>query len=162
MKKAIIFIAIIAISLIMAGQDLNAQYYGTDSFLTVGTITDDSFSFSPFYWTAGLALDIHFGELFMLSPEGFIQVHNLEFGTFYIVPSVLLNLKLSSLFAGGGITKSWEIGSDTPGTFSSDIQLKVNAGFRGTFTKLAVYIITPFDYLFKRPLTIGASLGFGF
>jgi hypothetical protein len=145
----------------LSNSDLSAQYYGTDFQLSLGTVTDDNFTFDPFFWTAGLSFDIHFGDLIMVSPEGYIQVNNFNWDRFYVVPSVLVNLKLSSLFVGAGVTKAWIIGSEVPGSPSTNLDLKLNAGVRGAFSKLTAFIITPFDNFLKSPMIVGASFGFG-
>lgn len=162
MRKALASFIILLAALSLSCMELQAQFQGTDLYLTVGTETDDSFSFSPFFWTAGLSLDVHFGDLIMLSPECYIKVNNLKFGDFFFVPAVVLNFKFSSLFIGAGITKYLEVGSDIPGTPSSDIEFKFNAGVRGAFTKLSFYVLTNFNNLFQRPMTVGANIAFGF
>jgi hypothetical protein len=159
-KTALILLSFLAV-FALSNSELSAQYYGTDLHLTLGTVTDDSFTFNPFYWTAGLSFDIHFGDLLMVSPEGYIQVNNFNWDRFYVVPSVLVNLKLSSLFVGAGVTKAWILGSGIPGSPSTNLDLKLNAGFRGAFSKLTAFIITPFDNFLKSPMIVGASIGFG-
>ena len=162
MKKISILCVSLAFLLCFSSIGLNAQNNGTSFYVAAGVVTDDSFSFDPFFWTAGLGFDIHLGELFMISPEGYIQVHNFEFGSFYLVPSVMLNVKLSSFFVGGGITKMWLLGSDIEGSISSDFLLKINAGFNGANIRLAAFVIMEFDAILKKGMTVGATLGFGF
>lgn len=123
-----------------------------------GVHTDDSFSFDPFFWTAGLNLDINMGKHLMLSSECFVIIHEFEFDHTTLAPAVLLNFKFASLFVGGGVTKWWNVND-----FSnpSDFMLKLNAGFRGRNLKLTAYLITDFDDLFEYN-AVGATLGFCF
>jgi hypothetical protein len=126
-----------------------------------GVITDDSFSFKPFLWTAGFNLDLHLGPALMLSPEVYAIVHNVDFGAFILAPAVLLNFDAQGFFAGAGLTKWWLLGSKVSGAPSSDFSLKANAGFKGSGLKLTAFVITPFNDLFKS-MAVGATLGFYF
>lgn len=158
MKKIIILFFGASLILSISNQNLYSQYETMTLSFNAGVHTDDSFSFDPFFWTAGLILDINMGDHLMLSPECFVIVHEFEFDYTTLAPAVLLNFKFESLFVGGGITKWWNVND-----FSnpSDFLLKLNAGFRGRNLKLAAYLITDFDDLFEDNV-VGATLGFYF
>lgn len=128
--------------------------------LNVGTMTDTDFTFDPVPWTVGVEIDIEFGKILMLSPEVTLLGSGFEFKQFVLYPGAILNLKLSSLFVGGGAVKGFLIGSGLSG--STDFALKLNAGLVATGVKLTVYAIMPFDDLFSDNMAIGASLGFRF
>jgi hypothetical protein len=127
--------------------------------INFGTITDDTFSFSPFWWTAGAELDFQFGNFLMFSPEVILAGSGFEFKEFILYPAAILNFTASNLFAGGGIVKGFLIGSGTSG--STDFALKLNAGFISKNIKLTAYLITAFDSLFNG-MSVGATLGFKF
>lgn len=158
MKKLTVVLLLVA-GLALAG----ARPAAAQSFLSLnfGTITDSSFSFNPFFWTAGATLDIYLGPHFSLSPEATMVVHNFEFGSFILAPAVLLNVEFANLFFGGGISKWFLLGSDIPGSPSADFSLKLNAGFKGDNLRLAAFLFTPFGELFES-MAVGATLGFYF
>lgn len=129
--------------------------------MNFGTITDTSFSFNPFLWTAGMTIDIPLGNVMTLCPEGYIVVHKFEFGSFIFAPSVMLNFNFKEFFVGAGLSKWFLLGDDIAGSPSSDFSLKLNAGFQGYALRLAVFMFTPFNDLFNSA-AVGATLGFVF
>jgi hypothetical protein len=128
--------------------------------INFGTMTDDSFSFSPFLWTAGAELDIQFGDYLMFSPEATLVGYKFEFKNFLLFPAAILNFTPGNFFVGGGLTKGFYIGSGTSFAIT-DVALKLNAGLISRNLKLTAYAITAFNNLFKDML-VGASLGFRF
>ena len=133
----------------------NAMRFG----INFGIQTDDSFSFDPIIWTAGVELDFQFGDYLMFSPEVTLVGEGFEFKYFILYPAVILNLTPGNFFIGGGVTKGFLIGSGYSG--STDFALKLNAGFLSESIKLTAYLITFFDNIFKD-MAVGASLGFRF
>jgi hypothetical protein len=158
MKKLTVVLLLLAGLAFVGAKPASAQSFLS---LNFGTITDSSFSFDPFFWTAGATLDIYLGPHLSLSPEATMVVHNFKFGSFILAPAVLLNVEFASLFFGGGISKWFLLGSDIPGSPSADFSLKLNAGFKGDNLRLAAYMFTPFDNLFNS-MAVGVSLGFYF
>jgi hypothetical protein len=124
-----------------------------------GTMTDESFSFDPLFWTAGVELDFRFNNYLMFSPEATLVSHGFKFKDFTLYPAAILNLTASTFFVGGGITKGFFLGSGASG--STKVALKLNGGLLTNQMKLTAYIITGFGDLFKDML-VGASLGFRF
>jgi hypothetical protein len=127
--------------------------------INFGAMTDDTFSFNPFVWTAGAELDFQFGNFLMFSPEVMLVGEGFEFKYFVLYPAAILNFTASSFFFGGGVAKGFAIGSGTSG--STDFMLKLNAGLVAKSVKLTAYALMAFDSLFKNML-LGASLGFRF
>jgi hypothetical protein len=127
--------------------------------INFGAMTDDTFSFSPFLWTAGAELDFQFGSFLMFSPEVMLVGSGFEFKEFILYPAAILNFSAGNFFVGGGVAKGILIGSGTSG--STDFLLKLNAGFVAPSVKLTAYALMAFDSLFKDML-LGASLGFRF
>ncbi|MCP4221696.1 MAG: hypothetical protein GY765_44145 [bacterium] len=158
MKKTIIFM--FATALIFSFINLEAkEKQEIDFFAHWGVVTDDSLSFSPFLWTAGVNIDIHLGDMLMLSPEGFITCYKFEFDPFWLAPGVLLNIKMDSFFIGGGVTKWILIGDGY--TVSTDVAFKMNAGFRSDRYKLTAFAVSAFDNMFKD-MQVGVTLGIRF
>lgn len=157
MKKIIIAVLLVAVVFLAAPNKARADYLS----LNFGTVTDSSFSFNPFFWTAGMTVDIPLGNIMTLSPEGYIVVHKFNFGTFIFAPSLMLNFHLKEFFIGGGLSKWFLLGDDISGSPSTDFSLKVNAGFQGSDLRLSVFIFTPFNDLFDS-MAVGATLGFVF
>lgn len=160
MKK--IYVLILAGFLVFGlwAAPLEADSDGMNVFINAGVVTDDSFSFSPFIWTAGLNLDIHLGEMLMLSPEALITVSEFSFDPFWLSPAVLLNVKLDSFFVGGGLTK-WFLVGDEDITVSTDVALKLNAGLVGENYRLTAFAVMEFDNLFSD-MIVGVTIGFRF
>ncbi len=128
--------------------------------LNFGIATDDSLSFDPILWMAGLEVDVMFSDFIMLSPELHLYGYKFEFKQFLLTPGVLLNLKVDPLFVGGGLVKGFVFGEGD--SFSSDVALKLNAGFISDTIKLTAYLITDFDSLFKKGMLVGATFGLRF
>lgn len=158
MKKSFIIVFVLALVLSFSAVELKAKSTGMELFLNGGVVTDDSLSFDPFLWTAGLNLDIHFGS-FMLSPECFVTVYKFEFDPLWLQPAVIANIKLSSFFVGAGLTKWFLIGDGY--SLSTDVALKINAGLRGNNFRLTVFAVTNFDNLFED-MSVGATFGISF
>ena len=127
--------------------------------LNFGVMTDESFSFDPIVWTAGVELDFHFGRYLMLSPELMLVGEGFEFDYFILYPAAILNFTASSFFVGGGVAKGFLIGSGASG--STDFMLKLNAGLVAKSFKLTAYALMAFDSMFENML-LGATLGFRF
>jgi hypothetical protein len=158
MKRITILALACAVLVLAAAPRLSAQ---TDLSMNFGAVTDKSFSFNPFLWTAGMVIDIYLGPHVSLSPEGFIMVHNFDFGGFFVAPAVLLNYQGGGFFVGGGLTKWWLAGSDVGGSYSSDVGMKMNLGYKGSNLKLTVFAVTAFSEFMKEPV-LGATFGFVF
>lgn len=163
MKKIIIFIVLFA-ALLALSPDLNSQVivtyqdYGSWFYFNFGFITDQTFDFRFWAWYLGINGDFHFGNVLMLSPEFNLITHRFRFNVFVLEPAVLLNLKLADFFFGAGIQKYWIIsgGQDQWTAFG----LKLNAGFRSGWSRIAFFATTPFNNLFEDML-IGLQVGFG-
>ncbi len=132
----------------------------TKFFGNFGIMTDDSFSFDPFFWTIGVNIDFSINDIFMISPEVNVITYKFEFSTFLLEPAVLANFKFGTFFAGAGFSKFFVITGDDFGD-STEIALKLNAGFRSDNLKFKVYLITPFDNLLSSNI-VGATVGIGF
>ncbi|MEN8222662.1 MAG: hypothetical protein ABFR36_05340 [Acidobacteriota bacterium] len=132
----------------------------TKFFGNFGIMTDDSFSFDPFFWTIGVNIDFSINDIFMISPEVNVVTYKFEFSTFLLEPAVLANFKFGTIFAGAGFSKFFIITGNDFGD-STNIALKLNAGFRGDNLKFKVYLITPFDDLLSSNI-VGVTIGIGF
>lgn len=160
MKRTVIAVALICLLAGLAPKPVQAE---TDAqlFASLGLMTDDSFKFKDFLWHLGLNLDLTLNDFLMLSPEVNLVTRNFKFKAFLLEPAVLLNIKFSdSFFAGAGISKFMVIAEgDYFG--STDVALKANVGFFDEHFKFRIYVITPFNDLFKYSL-IGLQAGLSF
>ena len=157
MKKTLFtFLLIVALSLAVPAK-AQAEIFS----LNFGFVTDSKFSFNPFLWTAGMTIDVPIGPVLTLCPEGYIVVNKFDFGTFIFAPAVMLNFNAAGFFAGAGLTKWFLLGSEVSGSPSSDISLKLNAGFHVPGMRLTAFLFTPFKDAFKST-AVGATLGFAF
>ena len=154
MKK--IGILLITFCLIFAASSWNikAKDNRMDLFVNGGIMTE--FEFVNFACMIGFNLDIHVGDLLMLSSEGYVGVNKFDFGNILILPSVLLNLKFGSFFTGAGIAKWFDVSGDI-----TDFLLKINAGFKKKHIKLTAFIVKRFDTLFSE-MIIGITFGYSF
>ena len=159
MKKLSVLIMFFVLIFAFSGRDLKAESEDTQLFVKVGTVTDDSFSFSPFLWSAGVNMDFHISDNLMICPECDIISHGFKFDYFFLCPGALLNVKSQSFFIGAGVTKWFLIGEGSD--FSTDFMLKINAGYIKENIRITAYIVTSFDELFKYNV-IGFSIGLGF
>ncbi len=132
----------------------------TQFFGNFGIMTDDSFSFNPYFWTIGVNIDFSINDLFMISPEVNVITYKFEFSTFLLEPAVIANFKFGTFFAGAGFSKFFVITGNDFGD-STDIALKLNAGFRSDNLKFKVYLITPFSDILASNI-VGVTIGIGF
>jgi hypothetical protein len=159
MKKKCVLTLVLVLLVFFSVSKLEAENKGMDFYLHAGVMTDDSFSFDPFLWTAGVNLDFHLGDFLMLSPEVHIVVHKFEFDPLWLAPGCLLNVKLQSFFVGGGLTKWFIIGDGYE--LSTDVALKLNVGFMGENFKLTAYAVMDFDSIFSN-MVVGATFAIKF
>ena len=148
MRKLIPFILIIIILITFSTVQLRGDSW--KFFGNFGIMTDDSFTFTDYMWYFGANIDFSFNKLIMLSPEINAITYKFNFEAFFIEPAVLLNIKLGTFFAGGGLTKMLLISGSYQG--SSDFALKLNAGFRSNHMRFRVFLITPFNDLLQDNL----------
>lgn len=162
MKKIIYLLFCGLLIFAMSSQNAHAENKPISFYISGGVETYLDSLFDPVYWMAGATIDINLSALpLMISPECHIISYGFAFEIFRLVPAVVLNYKVSSLFVGAGITKWFWLGSEAAG--SSDFLLKVNAGYKGNGIRLSAFIVTPFDHLFESYFNrVGATLGFGF
>jgi len=156
--KKILLIILVLVLMFTFTSDLKAD--STKFFGNFGIMTDDSFSFNPFLWSIGINFDFSINDLFMISPEVNVITYQFEFSTFLLEPAVIANFKLGTFFAGAGLSKFFIITGNDFGN-STDIALKLNAGFRSENLKFKVYLITPFSDLLSSNI-VGATFGIGF
>lgn len=158
MKKSLGLVLII----VLLGMSTFAQQQGEMTLsLNTGVVADDSFSFSPFYWTGGLQLDMYFSDSLMVSPECYAIFEEFSFEYVNLVPGILINFKAKNLILGGGIIRYILIGDSI--TYEGKFALKLNLGFQGNAMKLMAFIHTPFDDLFVIDyMLFGVTLGFEF
>ena len=152
-------VLVFVLLLSFSASNLEAKSSGMDIFVNAGVVTDDSLSFNPFIWTAGITMDFHLGDYLMLSPEGFVTIHKFDFDPFWLSPAVLLNVKFESFFVGAGVTKWFLIGDGY--TVPTDLALKINAGITGQNFRGAAFAVMDFDNLFSD-MIVGATFGFRF
>ncbi len=160
MKKVTLLILSVVLASAFGAVNLMAQASEMDLFVNLGVLTDDKFKFNPFLWSGGLNLDINLGSMLMVSPECHAVFQEFKFDTIWLVPGGILNVRYGLIFAGAGITKWLKL----TGTITNpDLQLKINAGFKGQKYRLVAFLETPFNDLFAAgTITFGAAFGFKF
>lgn len=160
MKKLTMVVLVLVLVFTIGARDLKAQEGDMDLYVNVGVVTDDEFTFEPFFWTAGANLDINLGRMLMFSPECDVIFFKFKFKDMWLAPGAILNVRYGMLFAGAGVSKWFKLAGNV---FNSEFMMKMNAGFKGKQYRLAAYILTPFDnFLKKYNIIFGATLGFRF
>jgi len=158
MKKILPLLLVLV--LISSASTINLNADSTKFFANFGIMTDDSFNFDYYLWTIGINFDFSINDIFMISPEVNVITYKFEFATFLLEPAVLANFKFGTFFAGAGFSKFFVITGNDFGD-STDIALKLNAGFRSDNLKFRIYLITPFSDLLGSNL-VGVQIGIGF
>lgn len=159
MKKAMLGVLLILSLVAMFPREASAA--GPFNFyVRGGVLTDQHFTFDPFLWTVGANLDLNLGPVLMLSPECDVIVYKFHFNPVWLAPAVTLNFRASAFYAGGGLGKFLVIGSGY--TLSTDLLLKLNAGFKTDSFKLQAYLWTPLSDEAFSEMIYGATVGFGF
>jgi hypothetical protein len=160
MKKLTLLVLALALIFAFSVRDLKAQASEMDLFVNVGAVTDEDFTFDPFFWSAGINLDINLGSMLMFSPECDVIFFEFKFKDMWLAPGAILNVKYGLLFAGAGVTKWFKLAGNAVNT---EFMMKMNAGFKGQKYRIAAYIATPFnDFFAKYAVIFGATLGFRF
>ncbi len=158
MKKAIVGMLLLATALIALPGQARAEW-PVNFYLRVGVITDDGLSFDPLLWTAGLNLDFNIGSIFFLSADTDMVVYKFNFSPVWLTPSLMLNLRLSAVYVGAGISKFFILGSGY--TLQSSFLFKANVGLKSNLFKLQAFVYSPLDDLMGA-FGFGANFGFGF
>jgi len=162
MKRGALIVLIVAMGLALASSPIQAAEKAFDFGVNFGVVSDDSFKFSPFTWSAGAEFDFYFGEYLMLSPEVMLWIQKFDFKNLWLIPGAMLNARIQTFFAGAGVVLPIFLSSGTS-TVADKFSFKVNAGWMSTGQKLTFYIITPFEDAFKKGnTTFGLTLGFMF
>ncbi len=157
--KKIFSVLIIIVLMFSAIAKLEANENDFGVFINFGIMADDDLKFNPFLWYFGGNFDFYISDNIIISPEANFIMQDFDFETFLLQPAIMLNVKLSSLFLGAGIQKVFLIGGKE--SFSTDLGLKLNAGFRSETIKFTFFATMPFDSVFKDML-IGVQIGLGF
>ena len=160
MKKLTMVVLVSVLIAAFGAQSLKAQANEMDLYVNVGVVTDNEFTFDPFFWSAGVNLDVNLGKMLMFSPECDVIFFKFKFKDMWLAPGAILNVRYGLLFAGAGVTKWFKLAGNV---LNSEFMMKLNAGFKGKQYRLAAYIETPFnDFFAKYAIIFGATLGFRF
>jgi len=131
----------------------------TDFSLNVGGVTD--LDFQDFFWTAGAAVDIHLGNVLMISPEGFVLGYKFDFDYFLGFAGGTANITFGKrggqFFLGAGPLIAFPINYAGDTAFI----LKLQGGILSGPLRLTAYAMTGWEDPFGEIL-LGASLGFRF
>jgi hypothetical protein len=148
MRRIITAIAVWGMVLAGGAPQTHAKDRPVNIFLNFGT----EINMMPQYWSAGLQVDLHPGKLLMVSPE-----FNIWFGKgltgCFLVPAVLLNLKVGRFFAGVGPA----IIGYQPGGGAWEFRPKFDLGYKTRHFKLLAGAIPRNGYVSGL-----ATVGFGF
>ena len=159
MRKIVLFLLVIGFLVGGISQQLLASEKKFSFNFSVGTLFGTDLSAFEFL-TLGSGVDFHLSNLLMISPEIQVWTYKFNFDWFALVPGVILNLKFSSFFAGGGVIYPFSVSGEGD-VEAGVLALKLNTGFRTGIIRVTGYIITLFEDLFKYNL-YGISLGLGF
>jgi hypothetical protein len=143
MKKTIIAIVVWGLALGRAVPLVQAKDKPVAVFLNLGT----EINMLPEYWSLGFQVDLHPMKFLMVSPE-----FNLWFGKShvpgcYLVPAILLNLKLGRFFAGAGPAALRNTASGYADSTAWGIRPKFNIGYKTRHFKLLVGAIPRNGYV---------------
>ncbi len=128
--------------------------------INVGTMTDKNVSLNPFFWTAGVELDIPIGKVLFFSPEALLMGYKFEFKQFLLFPGMIMNVAFGNFFAGGGVTKGFYVSGGSTTAIPDAFFLKVNGGLMSESLKITAYMITPFTNQAFNDFAVGLTIGF--
>lgn len=158
MKKAAFIVFAVLVLFFVSAIDLAANQLN----FRIGVITDKSFGFNPFCWTAGIDYDIGIVPHLWLDPEVYMIVQNFDFSTTKWAPGIMLNYAGYGFWFGAGITgwEGWRLGPADAASSSSNLALKLNASVGLIYdTTLTLFVVTPFDNTFQD-MTLGVLFRF--
>jgi hypothetical protein len=158
MKKYLLALLALAV-LFVSGQSLNAQTKPIGASLNWGLVTDESFKFKPFLWTAGFMLDFFATPSLSISPEAVLIITGVDFEKAYFAPAVLASFHTDAFYAGAGITKWFQLGSGVDWDLKADVKLKIQAGVKVGNLKFGLWVVTPFSEMFSH---VAVVLAWGF
>jgi hypothetical protein len=84
-KLSVLLLGLLLVSGVFAAG--NEMSFG----INFGVVTDDSFKFDPFLWSAGVELDLQIGNYIMFSPEAILVSEGFKFKVFTLYPAAILN-----------------------------------------------------------------------
>ncbi len=150
----ITMIAIVVWGLALGGAVPLAQ--GKDKpvavFLNLGT----EINMVPEYWSFGFQVDLHPTKLLMLSPEFNVWFGKSQVPGCYLVPAILLNLKLGRFFAGAGLAALSNTASGYAYSTAWEIRPKFNVGYKTRHFKILAGAIPRNGYV-SGLITVGVG-----
>jgi hypothetical protein len=133
MRKTAVFTLVLGSVFFVFSAELSAQQFN----ITLGIITEQSFSFSPLMASVGMYYDIELMPNLFLDPEFSWILEDFHFGTTWLAPGLILNYVAhlgqdsdyrTNFFLGGGVSKWVRLGPEGGYTPWTDVALKMNIG----------------------------------
>jgi hypothetical protein len=162
MKKVILVVLAVGLTVGAALQPLHALDKKVDFSLNLGAMTDAGScgTFSDVLFTFSPQLDVRIARNFMISAEAMVITDDgFHFDPFLLYPGILLSYTTGRVSFGGGAVLPmafWDGGVET-----GDLIPKIAVDYRAGHIKLTTYILVDTQPLFSCNL-IGLTVGYVF
>ena len=157
MKHVFSLVLITSILVVCFPESGRAEGQRIGFFANLGVMTKEGLS--PYWLTLGPELMIPLGTRWSFNPEVTLWGGNFRFNSFFVVPGVLVNLRIGRFTLGVGAVRRFWVSRFSNGDSSEKIAPKIQVGYRSRNSRIALIAI-PLSAL--NYVSVGLALGMGF
>jgi len=157
MKHAFSLVLITGILVVCVPRSGRAEGQRIGFFANLGVMTKERLS--PYWLTLGPELMIPLGTRWSFNPEVTLWGGNFRFNSFFVVPGVVVNLRIGRFTLGVGAVRRFWVSRFSNGDSSEKIAPKIQVGYRSRNSRIALIAI-PLSAL--NYVSVGLALGMGF
>lgn len=157
MKHVFSLVLITGILVVCFPQSGRAEGQRIGFFANLGVMTKEGLS--PYWLTLGPELVLPLGTRWSLNPEVTLWGGNFRFNSFFVVPGVVVNLRIGRFTLGVGAVRRFWVSRFSNGDSSEKIAPKIQVGYRSRNSRIALIAI-PLSAL--NYVSVGLALGMGF
>ena len=157
MKHVFSLVLITSILVVCFPESGRAEGQRIGFFANLGVMTKEGLS--PYWLTLGPELMIPLGTRWSLNPEVTLWGGNFRFNSFFVVPGVVVNLRIGRFTLGVGAVRRFWVSRFSNGDSTEKIAPKIQVGYRSRNSRITLIVI-PLSS--RNYVSVGVALGMGF
>lgn len=157
MKRVFSFVLVTGILSAWAPQPARAEGQRIGAFANLGVMTKERIS--PYWLTLGAELLLPLGTRWSINPEVTLWGSNFRFDSYYVVPGVVVNLRIGRFTLGVGAIKRFWFSRFSNSDSSEKIAPKIQVGYRSRNSRITLIAIPLSSHNY---VSLGVAFGMGF